>query len=155
MQTQNDTRMQDQSYQCVLAVDNFEIRFYPEGARDAFISQAAPYKEWRRSGYLDIWDGSVSFANLVMAAAPYIEGDLPRSHDRNIKIKMPGDEYLAAVRFGGYASDRVIEFYIEKLDKLLKTNSIVRTGNFRFLSYNSPYRLFFRRNEIVASIVWD
>ena len=61
---------------------------------------------------------------------------------------------MAAVKFGGYASDAEIKEYSAKLEKALKAGQISYYGNFRFLGYNAPYQFFGRRNEIVVSVRW-
>jgi hypothetical protein len=63
--------------------------------------------------------------------------------------------YPAAIRFSGYASDDDIRVYSEKLRKLLIENKISYYGNFRYLGYDSPFRLTGRRNEIIVSVKWE
>jgi hypothetical protein len=64
------------------------------------------------------------------------------------------DQYLASLRFGGYASDRKIKQYSDKLKHLLEAKGMAYHGNFRYLGYNPPYQFWGRRNEIVVSVTW-
>lgn len=48
-----------------------------------------------------------------------------------------------------------IRFYSEKLRKLLIENKIGYYRNFRYLGYDSPFRLTGRRNEIIVSVKWE
>ena len=80
---------------------------------------------------------------------------LPRPKDSSVILENAGEEYVAAIRFGGYASDASIKKYSEKLEQLLKQHGITWYGNFRFLGYNAPFQPIFRRNEIIVSVKWQ
>ena len=101
---------------------------------------------------MDIND-SVSTMSFVMPSA-YTKEKLPKPNDPNVHIKNTEDEYVAVIRFGGYASDKDLKFYSEKLQNLLKENRITSFGNYRFLGYNPPYQFIGRRNEIIVTIDW-
>jgi hypothetical protein len=64
-------------------------------------------------------------------------------------------EYVAAIRFGGYASDEDITKHSDKLRKALEDAGIQHDGHFRFLGYNAPYQVVGRRNEIIVGVVWE
>ncbi len=100
--------------------------------------------------HMDIND-SVSTMSFVMPSA-YHEGNLPKPNDPEIIIKKTNEEYVAAIRFGGFASQEDIKIYSEKLRLILKEKNITSYGHFRFLGYNPPYQLFGRRNEIIVSV---
>ena len=62
---------------------------------------------------------------------------------------------MAAIKFGGYASDEDIVKYSAKLKKLMDEKGIIYYGNFRYLGYDPPFKPFGRRNEIIVSVKWD
>ena len=101
---------------------------------------------------MDIND-SVSTMNFVMPSA-YTKENLPISNDPNVRIKNTADEYAAVIRFGGYASDKDLKFYLEKLQNPLTENGVISFWNYRFLGYNPPYQFIGRKNEIIVSVVW-
>jgi hypothetical protein len=101
---------------------------------------------------MDIND-SVSTMSFVMPSA-YTKENLPKPNDPNVQIKNTPDEYVAVIRFGGYASDKDLKFYSEKLQNLLKENGITSFGNYRFLGYNPPFQFIGRRNEIIVAVDW-
>lgn len=70
-------------------------------------------------------------------------------------IRNTPDEYVAVIKFGGYASDEELKLYSEKLQNYLKENKISFYGNYRFFGYNSPYQFINRRNEIVVAVEWN
>jgi len=79
---------------------------------------------------------------------------LPRPNDSEVIIHKTQDEYVAAIRFGGFASDEQILINSEKLKDLLSTKGIAWSGSFRYLGYNPPWQVIGRRNEIIVSVKW-
>ena len=75
-----------------------------------------------------------------------------QSENATVIIEKTKDEYVAVIRFSGYASDNAIKKQSEKLRKLLTENGIEFYGNFRYLGYNPPYQFINRRNEIIVSV---
>jgi hypothetical protein len=59
---------------------------------------------------------------------------------------------MAAVTFGGWANDKKIEKYKQKLIEYLIAEGITFTNNFYFFGYNSPYEIFNRKNEILVEL---
>jgi hypothetical protein len=101
---------------------------------------------------MDINDSASTMSFLMPSS--YNESNLPKPNDPNVVIKSTADEYIAVIRFGGYASDKDLKFYSEKLQNLLKENGIRSFGNYRFLGYNPPYQFIGRRNEIIVAVDW-
>ena len=102
--------------------------------------------------HMDIND-SASTMSFVMPASYNVE-NLPKPIDKQVSIQKVPDEVVAAIKFGGYASDADIEKNKLKLIKALKDNNVVYFGNFRYLGYNAPYQFINRRNEIIVNVVW-
>ena len=102
---------------------------------------------------MDIND-SASSMSFVMPAN-YNSDNLPKPNDKQVIIKTVPDEIVAAIKFGGYASDDDIELNKQRLIKALSENKIEFYGNFRFLGYNAPYQFINRRNEIIVNVNWE
>jgi SOUL heme-binding protein len=169
-------KTEEQPYTIIKTEKDFEIRFYPSVTMAMITSSAKSYKELGNSGFrklagyifggndekkqismtapvhMDIND-SASTMSFVMPSV-YNQENLPKPNDANVTIKKIPDEYVAAIKFGGYASESDIKLNTEKLETALKAASISYYGNFRFLGYNAPYQLFSRRNEIIVSVNW-
>jgi hypothetical protein len=96
---------------------------------------------------------SMSTMSFVMPSN-YDKNNLPLPNNSEVKIETTRDEYVAAIRFGGFTSDKDIKENKEKLENALKTNAISYYGHFRYLGYNPPYQLFGRRNEVIVAINW-
>ena len=160
----------------VRAYKDFEIRFYPSAVIATITSDAKTYNELSGPGFqklagyifggneenmniamtspvhMDVND-SVSTMSFVMPSE-YTEKTLPKPNDPGVNIINTEDEYVAAIRFGGFASDQDRKFYRDKLQSLLKENSITTVGHYRFLGYDPPYQMTDRRNEIVVAVQW-
>lgn len=169
-------KTEEQKYSVVRKYDDFEIRFYPTATIATINSNAKTYRELSGPGFqklagyifggneantkismtspvqMDIND-SVSTMSFVMPSAYTVE-NLPKPNDPNVKIKNTPDEFVAVIKFGGYASDEDLKFYSKKLQNLLKENSITSFGNYRFLGYNPPFQFIGRRNEIIVTVDW-
>ena len=101
---------------------------------------------------MDIND-SLSSMSFVMPA-DYEKANLPLPNDSNIIISNTAAEYVAVIKFGGYASDKDMKVYALKLQKLLKENGISGIGTCRFLGYNPPFQFIGRKNEIIINVEW-
>jgi hypothetical protein len=169
-------KTEEQKYSLLRKYKDFEIRFYPSATIATISSNAKTYRDLSGSGFrklagyifggnetntrismtapvqMDIND-SASTMSFVMPSS-YNESNLPKPNDPNVVIKSTADEYVAVIRFGGYASDKDLKFYSEKLQNLLIENGIRSFGNYRFLGYNPPYQFIGRRNEIIVAVDW-
>ena len=170
-------KTEEQKYTVVHADREFEIRFYPAAILATIKSDATTYRELANPGFsklagyifggneaetkismtspvhMDIND-SISEMSFVMPSQ-YNENNLPKPDDSKVVIHKTSDEYVAAIRFSGFASDKDIRTYSDKLKNLLIANKIAWYGNFRFLGYNPPFQLLGRRNEIIVSVRWE
>ena len=169
-------KTEEQKYSLVRKYKDFEIRFYPSATIATISSNAKTYRELSGPGFrklagyifggneankkismtapvqMDVND-SVSTMSFVMPSA-YTKENLPKPNDPNVNIRSTSDEYVAAIKFGGFASDKDLKFYSEKLQNLLKENNITSFGNYRFLGYNPPFQFIGRRNEIIVAVDW-
>jgi hypothetical protein len=85
--------------------------------------------------------------------AEYAIEDLPKPNDPDVKFVHEPEKIVAAIKFGGYANDRKIEYHKKLLKKALSQYAIQHTGEFSFLGYNSPFDFWNRRNEIIVEVI--
>jgi hypothetical protein len=170
-------KSESQKYDVMRTEKDFEIRFYPAVAMATITSSLKSHKELGNSGFKKLAnyifggnkDGkqiamttpvrmkvsdSLSSMSFIMPAVD-TKDSLPLPNDPAVKIDVAPDEYVAAIKFEGFASEKDIKFYTEKLENSLKEKGISYNGNFRFLGYNPPYQLMGRKNEIIVGIDWD
>jgi hypothetical protein len=170
-------KTEKQAYKVIKVEKEFEIRYYPSATMAMITSSAKSYKELGNSGFsklagyifggnkekkqiamttpvhMDIND-SVSTMSFVMPAN-FNKDNLPVPNNPEVIIKTTPEEYVAAIKFGGFASAEDIKKHTDILEKSLKEKNISYYGHFRYLGYNPPYQLFGRRNEIIVSVNWE
>lgn len=179
-QSNNYTAMADtenQKYNVVHSEEGFEIRFYPASILATVHSDAKTYRNLAYPGFRKlagyIFGGNESDTKISMTSpvhmefskeessmsfvmpSSFSEENLPRPNDQAVKIEKTEDVYMAAISFGGYASDKKIREYSEKLKTLLDEKGISWHGNFRYLGYNPPFQVFGRKNEIIVTVRWS
>lgn len=170
-------KSEEQPYKVIRTEKDFEIRFYPSVTMAMITSSAKSYKELGNSGFRKlanyIFGGNDSKKQIAMTSPVHMDvndtvssmsfvmpsefskDNLPKPNDANVVIKTTANEYVAAIKFGGFASDSDIKTHSAKLENALKAASISYYGSFRYLGYNPPYQWFGRRNEIIISVNWN
>jgi len=169
-------KTEEQNYSIILEEQDFEIRFYPSATLATISSDAKTYKELSGSGFRKlagyIFGGNEDGTQIAMTAPVHMNvndtlstmsfvmpssftmDNLPKPNDSGVQISTTNEEYVAVIRFGGFASDEDLKNYSGKLKTILNEKGITSIGNPRYLGYNPPYQLVGRRNEIVISIDW-
>ncbi len=166
-----------QPYRVVKKEKDIEIRFYPSATMATIRSSARTYKELASPGFrklasfifggnqqgksiamttpvqMDIQDTGSSMS-FVMPVG-YTTENIPKPNDPNVNITTSPEEYVAVIRFGGYATDQSIKSHATKLENILRELDIPYYGNFRFLGYNAPFQFINRRNEIIVKVAWN
>ena len=170
-------KTEEQKYTVILKDKDFEIRFYPSATIATITSDAKTYKDLSGSGFRKlagyIFGGNEANASISMTSpvhmnindsvssmsfvmpSSYNEENLPKPNDSNVIIQKTQDEYVAVIQFDGFASDKDLNYYSEKLIKILAEKGLAHYGNTRFLGYNPPFQLVNRRNEIIVSVNWE
>ena len=83
----------------------------------------------------------------------YSEKNMVPPNDKDIVLyrSMPG--YYASITFGGYASVKKVNYYYGLLLNKIEESKLKVIGEGPIsLSYNSPYKVFNRRNEVLIQI---
>ena len=172
----NALKTEKQPYRLVLKETNFEIRFYPTAIIATVYSDATDYKGLSTNGFKKlakfIFGGNQQKESISMTAPvrmsmsekgssmsfvmpeKYNIKSLPTPNDKNIQIQNTQPEYLAVIRFSGYATDAKISVYKNKLEQILAQKQIRIKGAFNFFGYNAPFQFAGRTNEIAIPIEW-
>jgi len=170
-------KTEDQNYSVILEEQNFQIRFYPSATMATISSDAKTYKELSGSGFRKlagyIFGGNEDGTQIAMTSPVHMNvndtlstmsfvmpsfynmDNLPKPNDSGVQLSTTDEEYVAVIRFGGFASDQDLKNYSVKLKTILKEKGIASIGTPRYLGYNPPYQLVGRRNEIIVSIKWE
>jgi len=78
--------------------------------------------------------------------------DMPKPDDVQVQFKTEAERTMAAITFGGFADDAKIEHHKEKLLDRLAEEGIAHTGQWSFMGYDPPFKLYNRRNEVVVEL---
>ncbi len=168
------TKTERQKYKLINKQKGYEIRYYPSATLATVHSTSSSYRTLAYSGFRKlagfIFGGNETNTSIAMTSPVHIDindsgssmsfvlpssytgKNIPRPNDPGVIVEQTDSEYIAAIRFRGYASNRDIKKYSEKLGKLLEENGVDYFGNFRYLGYNPPYQFIGRRNEVIVSI---
>ncbi|MFH0758490.1 MAG: heme-binding protein [Bacteroidota bacterium] len=168
--------IEKQKYRLVKSEKEYEIRHYPSAMMATIYSSANSYRQISTPGFRAlagfIFGRNESNTRIAMTApvhmdindkesamrfvmpSEYDEQSLPRPTDSRVKLEKSQAEYVAVLKFPGYANDGKIARYTNKLRKALEKNGITYSGNFRFLGYNPPFQFIGRKNEIIVSVNW-
>jgi hypothetical protein len=167
--------VEEQKYSVLSSDKQFEIRHYPPALLASVQSPALTYRESANSSFRKlagyIFGGNQSSQKIAMTApvhmtfndsgtkmsfvmpAKYSEEDLPQPIDSGIAITKSAERKVAVIKFGGFAGDRKIREKTEELIAWMSKQGLTIKGRPEYLGYNPPYRLFGRRNEIIAEIL--
>jgi len=170
-------KTQTQDYTVVKVEDKFEIRHYPAATMAMIHENTKDYKVLGKTGFrklagyifggnnekkkmamtapvhMNISDTSATMAFVLPNSAT--ETSFPKPNDATIAILTSEPEFVAAIQFGGFASNDNIHKQKLLLEQLLIAKGIKYYGNFRFLGYNPPYQILGRRNEVIVSVKWE
>ena len=77
---------------------------------------------------------------------------LPKPNQSLIEFKEEPAKTVAAISFSGWANDKKIEKYKQKLKSALDAEGINYSNRFYFFGYNPPYEVFNRKNEVIVEL---
>lgn len=172
----SNLKTENQKYRLVHQEAKFEIRFYPAATFAKIYSQGTNYKSVASSGFNKlagyIFGGNDQNKSIAMTAPvrmeigdkgstmsfvmpeKYQESDLPKPKDSGVHIVKSSPQYVAVIRFGGYADDEKIKEKRDELLDLIQKKGINVMGEYSFLGYNAPFQFWGRKNEVVIPVAW-
>ena len=93
-----------------------------------------------------------SMTMMFLVPKKFNKETLPQPNESQIKFREESAKTVAAISFGGWASDEKIEEYKKKLKSALDAEGIAYTNRFYYLGYNPPFEVFDRKNEIIVEL---
>ncbi|PDH45954.1 MAG: peptide-methionine (S)-S-oxide reductase [Bacteroidetes bacterium MED-G21] len=82
----------------------------------------------------------------------YTLKSLPKPNNSQIKISQIPSSIKAVISYSGYSNSKIENKKKEELIAVLTAHNISHENDFEVLVYNSPYKVFNRRNEVVVSV---
>ena len=93
-----------------------------------------------------------SMTMMFMVPKKFKKETLPEPNQSQIIFQQEPAKIVAAIGFSGWANDKKIEKYKQKLILALDSEGINYTKRFYFLGYNPPFEFFNRKNEIIVEL---
>ena len=93
-----------------------------------------------------------SMTMMFMAPKKFEKETLPKPNQPLIEFKEEPVKTVAAITFNGWANDKKINKFKDKLISALESQSIAYSDRFYFFGYNAPYEVFNRKNEIIVEL---
>jgi hypothetical protein len=82
----------------------------------------------------------------------YMQQQAPAPSGANVKVYQSKPGYFAAVRYGGYSNTSKVKIHTDRLIGEIQKHNLKAISNPVVLSYDSPYKVMNRRNEILIEI---
>jgi roadblock/LC7 domain-containing protein len=161
-------------YRVVKTYDGFEVRTY-ERANFIYVTMdARSYSESSSKGFRMlagyIFGGNDRQQRIAMTSpvvmemdsdvtmkflvpAQYKMDELPKPENAEVRFTTEQERTVAAITFGGFANDEKILAQKDELFKRLAAVGIQHTGQWSFLGYDPPFKLFGRKNEVVVEVL--
>ena len=160
-------RYESQTYKVLQSLDNLEIRFYPPAMMAKTMANTGnPFSTLFRyiSGanqknekiemttpvYMYPEDGTSAMEFVL--PKKYMHQQAPAPSGTNVKIYESKPGYFAAVSYGGYSNATKVKIHTDRLMSEMHKHNLKATSNPVVLSYDSPYKVMNRRNEILVEI---
>ena len=158
-----------QKYNLIDKSDDFEIRYYPKSIKARVISTSDSNNNFRKL-FSYISGNNNTNEKIAMTTPVYMNSDsngnsmdfvmpsefnlsnIHKPNDKDVKIIESKAGYFATLKYGGYSNSFKVEANTNKLYKILNGRNINIIGEPSYVSYNSPFKFFSRRNEIIIEI---
>lgn len=166
-------KIESYPYQTVKVYEEFEVRSYEASLFTSVRLATSDYKKASRTGFSAlagyIFGGNQknqkiamtspvamsmedSMTMMFMVPKKYAKDDLPVPNEPNIQFIDEPAKTVAALTFGGWASNEKLKAYSQKLESALAKEAIGHTGKFYYLGYNPPFDLINRKNEVIVEL---
>ena len=156
-------------YETLFSDDEFEIRLYEPVLKAKTYSHKGSNNNFGKlfryiSGYNEK-NEKISMTTPVYMRnedkGSMMEFVLPSKYDMknvsmplssNVEIYLDEGGHYASVQYGGYSNNNKKLKYTNALIKKLEEHNVEVTGEILYLSYDSPYKFYGRRNEVIVAV---
>tara|TARA_B100000900_G_scaffold119165_2_gene100462 strand:- start:11261 stop:11806 length:546 start_codon:yes stop_codon:yes gene_type:complete len=158
-----------QKYDLIYSENDFEIRFYPSSVKAKVISKnnangnfyklfqfisGNNSKEEKIAMTTPVYMKNNNDSNTMEFVMPssYKMESISKPNDENVIVFESEAKYYACIRYGGYSNQNKYKANSKLLLDKLKSLGIKSIGDIFYVSYNSPYKIFGRRNEVMVEV---
>ena len=157
------------NYETLFSDDSFEVRLYDSVLKAKTFSTKGSNNNFGKlfryiSGY------NQKNEKISMTTPVYMKDEdkgsmmefvLPSKFDmenvsmplsENVEVYLDEGGHYASVQYGGYSNNSKRLRYTKALKEKLKEHNIESFGDFFYLSFDSPYKFYGRRNEVMVAV---
>ena len=156
------------SYKTMLSEDNFEIREYDP------VMKARAYSNTGNNNFMKLFryisGNNEKNQKIPMTTPVYMKEDINGSMmefvlpstlnetntsqplSKDIELYMDQGGVYASITYSGYSNNKKRNKYTSQLNKKLEKMNIDKIGDFVHVSYDSPYKFYNRRNEVIIKV---
>ncbi len=159
-------KYETQSFRVIKSLQDLEIRYYPPvmkiqsdnnfGTLFGYISgenQGKTKIAMTTPVYIKDSEGQEVMEFILPNSFKSDNTPIPSTSKVRVFESKPG--YFVALGFGGYVNDKSKKIQTEKLKALAEQHQLKLIGPPLLLVYNSPFRLFNRKNEMLFEIAYQ
>lgn len=172
MSSTNNTERQ--AYKTVEKDGKFEVRFYPS-ATIASVTKKGDYESMSSAGFRDlagyIFGGNATGQKIAMTSpvimeeeasdtkmsfvmpSEYKREDLPLPNNSSVTFSQTTPVYMATISYGGFSSAEKVAKHKGELVNWLSGKGIQHKNQHIIMSYNPPYQLVGRTNEVAFELI--
>ena len=161
-----------QKYDVILSNNDFEIRFYDSSLKARVVSDRSANGNFYKL-FQFISGNNSKGEKIAMTTPVYMKNDenqntmefvMPSNYnletisqpkDKDVVIFESEAKYYACIKYGGYSNSKKFNSHSKELLKKLNELNINIKGDIFYVSYNSPYKVFNRRNEAMVEIIYE
>jgi hypothetical protein len=172
--SKSTAQTEEHKYEVLQTFDLFEIRKYEAAIFSSVDLGNREYREVSGEGFRIlagyIFGGNEANEKIAMTSpvamelgesvtmkfmvpSEYAMEDLPAPNNKNIVFEKQEEKRVAAIQFGGWASNDKIEKYKLLLKEALAKENIAHSDKFVYLGYNPPFEIINRRNEVIVELL--
>ncbi len=162
-------KYETQKYNVLKTMDDFEIRYYPPTIKAKVSSNRNFSKLFQYISGNNEKNEKIAMTTPVYMSkkeekitmefvmpSKYSEKNMVQPNDKDIVVYRSTPGYYASITFGGYATVKKVNYYYDLLLDKIKDSKLKALGKSPVsLSYNSPYKVFNRRNEVLIEIEYS
>ena len=156
------------SYKTIFSKNNFEIRNYDP------VMKARTFSKTDNNNFMKLFryisGNNQENQKIAMTTPVYMKEDkkgsmmefvLPSKFNETntskplsseVELYMDDGGIFATISYGGYSNPNKRKKYTAELEEIISKMNLDKIGDFVYLSYDSPYKFYNRRNEVIVEV---
>ena len=156
------------SFQILFNEDNFEIRKYDPVMKARALSDSGNNNFMKLFRYISgnnenkekismttpvyMKEQNNSSIMEFVLPAKFNESNVSKPLSDEVELYMDSGGTYASISYGGYSSSFKRNKYKSLLDQIILKMNLDKIGDFIYLSYDSPYKFYNRKNEVIVKV---